>query len=344
MRWPIAACALFVVLLARTASAQWIWTPETGRFVRMDNLPKESPELQIEYERTLVLEGDYSQAWDEAEKFDKFYGDSEFADQNQFIRGEIRLAQEDYVKSAEEFQKVVSTHPGSTLYDRVIEKQYDIGDTLYEKGVKRTGGKKTSGWMARRPFSWINSARRRPFKNAVDVYTIVIENQPFTPEAAEAQYKIGKCHYAREQYLEAGFEFRRVIEDYPDSEWVREASYDLTRCYEDSALDPNYDQAPSRLAIESITEFERRFPNDDRVAERKEVGREMFERIGEQRYRSAQYYERRRDPKAARIYYEVAAYEFPGTEASKKALEWLEANPAKPDLFSSFLGPSVATP
>jgi outer membrane assembly lipoprotein YfiO len=337
----VAACAALMICLAGTASAQWVWTPETGRFVRMDALPKETPELQVEHERTLLIEGDYKDAWNESEKFDRYYDDSDYADDNQYIRGEIRLAQGKYVKSAEEFQKVVTGHPGSPLYDDVIRKQYEIGDTLFDKGMRKTKGK-TGGVMSHRPLSWIRAIKRRPFKNAIEVYTIVIENQPFTPEAAEAQYKIGKCHFAREEYLEAGFEFRRVIEDYPQSEWVREASYDLTRAYEESSLDPDYDQAPSQLAIDFIDEFQRRYPEDPRVGERLEVRREMKESIAEQRYRTAKFYERRRDLDAARIYFEITAYEFSGTEAATKAVEWLDEHTEEPDLQSAFLGSAVA--
>jgi outer membrane protein assembly factor BamD (BamD/ComL family) len=343
MRCRLLAIGVLVFPLATAASAQWVWTPETGRFVNMDRLPKETPELQVEFERSLLVGGEYKRAFNETDKFDTFYGDTEFADQNQYIRGEIRLAQQNYAGAATEFQKVVSQYPGSDLYDDVIRRQYDIGDTLYDKGLKRTKGK-TGGFMAYRPMKWIRAIRLRPFKNAVDVYTMVIENQPFTPEAAEAQYKIGKCHFAREQYLEAGFEFRRVIEDYPGSDWVREASYDLSRAYEESALGPDYDQAPSRLAMESIADFARRFPDDSRVGERRDVSEQMRESIAEQRYRSARFYERRRDLDAARIYYEITAYEFIGTDASDKAVKWLEKNPAQPDLQSSFLGPAVPKP
>jgi len=343
MRCRIAACSALLILAAGAASAQWVWTPETGRFVNMDNLPKETPELQVEFERSLVISGDYKGAWTETEKFDEFYGDSDFADQNQFIRGEIRLGQGKYVDASEEYQKVVTLHPGSSLYDTVIRKEYEIGDTLYDKGMKRTGGK-TGGLMSHKPLSWVRSLQRRPFKNAIKVYSTVIENQPFTPEAAEAQYKIGKCHFAREKYLEAGFEFRRVIEDYAESEWVKEASFDLTRAYEESSLDPDYDQGPSQLAITAISEFERRYPDDPRVAERNEVKDEMRESIAEQRFRSAKYYERRRDLDAARIYFEITAYEFDGTKAAQKAAQWLADNQTSPDLQSSFIGSSVAKP
>ena len=202
---------------------------------------------------------------------------------------------------------------------------------------------KTSKFLQKsRYLKKLNFMATRPFKRAVTVYSTVIENQPFTPEAAEAQYKIGKCHFARQSYIEAGFEFRRVVEDYGDSKWVREASFDLTRCYEEAALDPDYDQAPAQLAIDSIAEFKRRFPDDERVKDREAVSETMRGNIAEQRFLTARGYERRQDLDAARIYYEIAAYEFSGTEASAKAATWIEEHPRQDRLQAAFVGHAVA--
>ena len=113
--------------------------------------------------------------------------------------------------------------------------------------------------------------------------------------AAEAQYKIGRCYFTRKEYLEAGFEFRRVIEEYTESEWVKDSYYYLTRSYEEAALEPDYDQSPSRLARTHIAEFTRRYPDDPRNEERLEVSRELRESIAEQRYRAARFYVKRAD-------------------------------------------------
>lgn len=333
----IAVCLL---ISAAPASAQWTWTPETGRFVNMGNLPKETPELQVEYTRSLVVGGQLSKAMDETKKFTEFYPDTEYADDNQFLRGKIRLAQEDYVKAAEEFQQVITVYPESPLYDDVISNQYEIGDALFEKGRKRFE-RTSKGFRPWRPITRFNPFRRRPLKKAIDVYTMVIDNQPFTPEAAEAQYKTGLCYFTREEYLEAGFEFRRVLEDYAESEWVREASFHLTRAYEEAALGPDYDQAPSKLAIGSIGAFSRRYPADSRVTERREVSQKMRETIAEQRYRTARFYEKRRRLDSARIYYEIVAGEFEGTEAAEKAKKWLAENPPDGKAHTAFVGPAV---
>jgi len=340
--WRIVCAGVpaYFLMAVLPVQAQWTWTPETGRFVNMGSLPKETAELQVEYTRSLVLNGDLSKAMNETDKFSKFYPDTDFADDNQFLRGEIKLARKEYVDAAEEFQQVISMYPESPLYDQVISNQYEIGDTLYEKGRLKIQ-RASEGFRPLRGLNRFNPFKRRPLKKAIDVYTIVIDNQPFTAEAAEAQYKTGLCYFTREEYLEAGFEFRRVIEDYGNSKWVREAYFHLTRSYEEAALSPDYDQAPSNLAITSIAQFRRRYPGDARVAERREVSEEMRERIAEQRYRTAKFYEKRVHLDSARLYYEIVASKFEGTKAAEKAEKWLGENPAEANAHAAFVGPAV---
>lgn len=339
-RWPVLAALTTAILITASAQAQWTWTPETGRFINMSNLPKETPELQVEYSRSLMIGGDLKKAIEETNKFNEFYSETDYADDNQYLRGEIRLSAGNHVKAAEEFQQVITNHPDSPLYDDVIDSQYMIGDELFEIGRKKYE-KQSAGFHPFKPFSRINPFRRRPMKRAIDVYSMVINNQPFTPEAAQAQYKLGSCYFHREEYLEASFEFRRVLEDYPSSEWIQEALFDLTRCYEEAALSPDYDQSPSKLAMSSIAEFNRRFPDDPRVEGRTEVNEEMREQIAEQRFRTAHYYEKRLNGPAARLYYEIVVEEFAGTQAAVKAEQWLAENPPIQRAQATFVGPAV---
>lgn len=299
-----------LVAAASPVFAQWTWTPQTGRWVNLKRMPKETPELQVEYARGLMAEGDYRKAMRETDKFSKFYGDSPFADENQFLRGEIALRQGQYKDAAKEFQTLLTSYPDTARYDEAIAKQYEIADRYYDKGMANQDNK----W---RPF------RNRPFNRAIEVYTMVIDNQPFTPEAAQAQYKVGLCHYAREEYLEAAFEYRRVIEDYAESEWVDEASFALAETYYEMAFPPAYDQMPSRLAIESIDSFKTRYPGDPRNSELDSRRAEMRERIAQQRLMNAKFYERRKKTAAAKIYYEIVANDFGDTQSAEEARAWL---------------------
>jgi outer membrane protein assembly factor BamD len=323
---PIYTCLLAVaVLMPAVAQAQWRWTPETGRWVNVRNLPRESAELQLQYARGLYDEGKTRQALRETDKFDSYYGDSEFADDNQYLRGEIRLASGDEFRAAKEFQQVVANYPNTDLFDNVIEQQYSIGDRLYEKGQVRLN-------------RWWWFGRERPLRRAAEVYGMVVENQPFTAEAAEAQYKIGLTQQARKNYYEAAFEYRRVIEDYSGSDWVDDASYALAKSYEALALPPEYDQSPSQLTIRAIDDFTARFAGDERADELGSVRDEMRERIAAQRLTTARFYEKRRDFAAAKLYYQNIVKDFEGTQAAATAAQWLADHPGVKAPFEDGIG------
>ena len=308
--------AAVLAMIPWAAYAQWTWTPQTGRFVNVKRLPKETAELQIEFARGFLVKGDHGRAWRETNKFFEFYRKDPLADQNQFLRGEIRMAEEKWVEAAKEFQLVISKYAGTALYDEVIAKQYEIGDKLYALG------------QAKIKKNFLHFFKKRPFRKAIEVYSMVINNQPFTDAAAEAQYKIGLCRHTRKDYTEAAFEYKRVIEDYSTSEWVDEACHGLAECYCESAHGPQYDQGPSKLAVEAIDDFRRRYPDDERNSKLDEKRAAMRERIAAQHMETAKYYEKRREFDAARIYYELLARDFTDTPLAEKARGWLEKHPA----------------
>lgn len=305
--------AIVLVLACGFAQAQWTWTPQTGRFVNLKRMPKETPELQLEYARTLMVEGNYRKAFRETEKFVEYYGSDVLADENQFLRGEIQMAQGQWMNAAKSFQQLIAAYPDSDRYDEAVRKQYDIGDQYYARGEQIAGKK----WRI---------FRNRPYKRAGEVYTMVVDNQPFAPAAAEAQYKIGLCHYARKQYIDAAFEYQRVVEDYSASDWVNDASFGLAMCYYEASLPPEYDQTPSEMAIAAIDDFEARFPEDERRGELQEKKTEMRETIAMQRLQTARFYERRREFPAAKLYYELLIRDYPDTESAAAATAWLEEN------------------
>lgn len=319
------ACAALAGFVAESASAQWTWTPQTGRWINMKRMPKETPELQVEYVRTIMAEGNYRKALRETDKFENFYGDSPFADENQYLRGEIKLAQGQKMDAAKEYQKLLTSYPDTEHYEDAIAKQYQIADAYYDTGLKHLDQK----W---RPF------RKRPLNRAIQVYAMVIDNQPFTPAAAQAQYKVGLCHYARKEYLEAAFEYRRVIEDYSDSDWVDEASYGLAETYYDMSFPPDYDQMPSRLAIEAVDSFKDRYPDDPRNSDLAGKRGEMRERIAQQRLINARFYERRKKASAAKIYYEIIAKDFSDTASAEEARAWLAEHEGVQTVGAKFEG------
>ncbi|HOV32250.1 MAG TPA: outer membrane protein assembly factor BamD [Candidatus Hydrogenedens sp.] len=303
-------------LVVWNSYGQWTWTPQTGRFINVKRMPKETAELQLEYARSLYMQGDLKKALKETEKFSNFYGQDPIADQNLFLRGEIKMAMGKWLEAAKEFQKLISSYPNSKLYEQAIRKQFEIGDKLYEKGKQKRS-------------KFLSFFRGKPLKHAIEVYGMVVSNQPFMPGSAEAQYKIGLCHHARKEYIEAAYEYRRVVENYPQSDWVDDARYGLAQCYYESSLPPAYDQSRAELAIEAIDDFLRKHPEDSRCEEVKGWRQEMRKNIAEQKLMVARFYERQRKFDSARIYYQIVAKQYTDTPFAEKANHWLEENPVK---------------
>ena len=241
-------------------------------------MPKETAELQLEYVRSLMLEGDYRKAHARIRQFMEYYGDDTLADENLYLRGEIQMSRNSLMTAAKSFQQLIAAHPDTDRYHDAIAKQYEIGDLYYAKGEQ----------LATKRFRLF---KKRPYKRAAEVYTMVVDNQPFTPEAAEAQYKIGLCHYARKEYIDAAFEYQRVVEDYVASDWVNDASYGICpvvtkrRCRQPTIR-------PQRAAISSIDEFATRYPEDERLPELQEKRVKMRESVAQQRLDIARFYEK----------------------------------------------------
>jgi len=308
-----------VLLLPLSAVAQWTWTPQTGRWINLKRIPKETPELQLEHSRALMLDGNYGDAMQETEKFTKFYGESSLVGENQYIRAEIQLNQRKLMDAARSFQQIVVNHPDTARYNDAVQQQYTIGEELYEVGLQKQK-------------RWWKLLRGRPLKRAAEVYSMVIENQPFTDEAAEAQYKLGLVQHARKEYVTAALEYRRVVEDYSMSAWVDEATYGLASAYYDGALGPDYDQTPSELTIRAIDDFVNRYPADEKNADLSEKRQEMRNRMAQQKFQTARFYEKRRRFEAARVYYRIIVSQFSDTAVYERAQTWLEKDAAEASL------------
>ena len=321
--------AFFVIFLiylafAGSASAVWVWTPETGRWVNPKNQPKETAEAQLEYANQLRLAGDYDEALSEYEKFFMFYPDSELCAEAQFQVGGLYEARGDYERASNEYKKVISNWPTSDFFDKVIEKQYEIADWFCQKEAKRAGR--------------FTLFRGRYLLKAIEIYEWVIENAPFGRAAARAQYTIADCNFALGRYLEATYEYQKVLDEYPASGWAGQATYGLAICYYKQALPGEYDQTIARKAVEQFRLFVRMHPDDSKTEEAEMRIAELREDMARQQLMIARFYERIEKPASARLYYGFAVAKYPGTEAAseataklKDAASLIEVPPTTPD-------------
>lgn len=308
-----AAAVLFLALTCATAHAQWTWTPELGRWINPRRQPRETAALQFQYAEELLAAGDTEKAARELEKLLRYFPGSNYSDLAQYSIGRALEAQESYEESVKAYQKVIDEYPNTKLFENVLEKQRNIADRFFERGVERQG-----------KFVLFRGGN---FDKAIDTYRRVIDNQPFTEFSAAAQYRIGLSYFKMELYDEAGAEYQKLLDHYPTSEWAAEATFGMASCKYCQALPYEYDKTALDDATEKFNYFLRSFPDSSREDEAREKTRELRAVAARHDYDVGEYYHRNMRYESARVYFDSVVREYPETKWAKKAGEKLDDMP-----------------
>ena len=299
-----------VILLAlsvKSAYPYWIWTPKTGKWINPKNAPKPSPKEQFEYAFTLFEAKDYEEARRQFIILLKAYPKSLEASEGQYYLGRILEEEGNLYEAYLAYQKVIDKYPFSERIQEIIERECKIGEAFLA-GAKR----KVFGLAL-------------PVDNpAIEIFTRVIENSTYGPEAPKAQYKLGLVLKGLMRYYEAEEAFNKVISNYPGSEWVEAAKYQIATCRAAISRGPAYDQGAAKEAQEKFEEFVREHP-DAVLSEKAEKNiEELKEKEAEGNFNIARFYEKQKEYEAARVYYHEILNKCPDSPWAKKAEERLE--------------------
>jgi outer membrane assembly lipoprotein YfiO len=204
------------------------------------------------------------------------------------------------------YQKVVDKYPFSDLQADIVERQYKIGERFLESS-------KSTFWD-------VVSGKEY---NAVEIFRKVVTNAPYGKYAAVSQYKMGLFLKDSGMYAEARTEFQKLLDEYPQSEWVKAAKYQIALCDAKSAPKPAYDQSTTKDAVKEFEDFVKAYPDADLSVKAKKHISSLKEKEAENNFKIAAFYEKQKAYTAARVYYNVIVDEYPGTSWSVKAMERL---------------------
>lgn len=319
VRSLVGAGAVLAVLLAGVPAAQagWIWTPESGRWVNPTNQPKETASLQFQYAEELLQREEYDDAIREFKRIHSHFTASKYADLAQFSIGRAHEAAGRWDEAAEAYQQTIDRYPGTRLFDRVITKQYELGNKYYQRALEREEQRRLlPNW--REVFG-----AEDDFARAIDVYQRVVDNQPFTDAAAEAQYRIGLCHGKKDEYQEAFEAFQGVVDLYPGSPWAAEAAFGAADAQFTQILPAVYDQTAVDEAMEMFQFYLRNYQAGARRDEIEGMMRQLQHRRAEHEFRIGEWYHKNYKFESARLYYNQVVKAFPKTEWADRSREQL---------------------
>ena len=308
----IPVVVLAALLLSPPAFAGWMWSPQTG-WIGPSGAVKDTPQEQLETSVALFERHEYLSARREFRKLLRAYRQSREAAEAQYYLGRCEEEGGDYYKAFLEYRKTVQTYPSTKRFDEILEREYQIGN-YFLSGKKR----KVFGTAALLP------ARDK----AVEIFQAITDDGPFSAYGQLAQYKLGIAHLALQDYELAVSAFEQVIVRYPDSPLVDDARFQIAQASLRGTFSASYDQGPTDLSIRELEAFLQEHADSDLSQEAASRVRELQERRAQHEYEVAQFYERRRRPASARIYYEVIADRYAQTAWAPKAAARLQALPA----------------
>jgi len=298
---------LILALSLNSAHGYWIWTPKTGKWVNPKTAVKSSPKEQFDFAQGLYEAKEYEDAKKEFNKIMKNYPKAAEAAESLFYLGQIEEIRDNFWGAYQNYQKVIDKYPFSERIAEIIEREYSIAEK-FMSGVKR----KALGLVI-------------PVENpAKEIFQKVVENAPYGPLAAKAQYKLGLLLKSMQDLYAAEEAFNKVAVSYPDSEWAAAAKFQIASCRAGVSRGPAYDQSASSEAKNKFEEFVRAHPDVElsRDAEKNIVllsGKEA-----ESNYNIARFYEKQKNYKSAKIYYNSIIASVPRSVWAAKAVERLK--------------------
>lgn len=205
-----------------------------------------------------------------------------------FREAQIHEERGDVVKAFDAYQKVITRHQGSGYYSTALERQAAMAQAAADGEVRS---------------SFLGLRSRLALDKTVEMLSAVRDNAPKTRTAARAQFTVGELYQSRKKPREAIEAYRRLVRDQPDSPEAPEALFRVGIVLTEEAERGNQNQATLDQAREAFNDYLIQYPRHARAAEARQFianlsGRELDRSLG-----IADFYYRTGQIEAARVYY-----------------------------------------
>lgn len=316
------AAALFAALLGAAAPchAYWVWSPDLGKWVNPKKAAKDTPEEQYSWALEFYNEKNWDRAIEEFEKLAEAFPQSRLAAEGVYYTGLSWLEKGDIAKAADNFVKLVDKYPYSDRIKDAIRREFEIADD-FASGAKM----KVLGLP-------VLSGQEK----ALELYKHIVKNAPFGTYGDQAQYKIGEVYKMQAEFEEAQRAFQQVVDEYPNSELVPDARYQIAYCSMQASKKSQYNEEYAQRAIEEFEGFKKAHPTEQQTVEADEAIRALRTKNAQTQYETAKFYDARGKFSSAKVYYQEIVSKYPDTpyfENAKKRVDEIvrsEAEPAKP--------------
>jgi len=267
---------------------------------------------QLDKAEAFEKAGDYKRAmlayYSLARKFPR----SGAAPDAQLKAGDMAVLAGDYDRGFALYNEYLTKYPKGDDFDQALAGMYNIGQKFLEGAKRKLFGVKAFPSMAR----------------AQQIFESIVKTAPFSKWAPLAQFYAGQALEKQGQPDQAIAAYEEVISRYPTDPAAADAQYQIGYVYMVESRTA-YDKAAATKAQDAFNDFLARYPDSEKAAQAQDNLKALQTRENSSAVEIAKYYDKKKNYKAAVIYYNEVIKEQPGSPDAKEAEARIEALKAK---------------
>lgn len=244
---------------------------------------------QLEVAKAAFEKKDYSVALKAARRTVKVWPLSDYAPEAQYIVGRCYEARGNEERAFKEYQKIVEKYPRLTLFQEVLQRQYEIANH----------------YLAGKRFRVLSYfPLYRSMDKTTAMYEKIVRTGPYSDVAPQAQINIGIAREKQKKYDEAVKAYERAADRYNDRPVIAaDATFKAGQAHWKQAQKAEYDQGAAGAAIATFTDFVTLFPGDARVKQAQKIMDDLRAEQARGSYEIAKFYEKQKRIQGALVYY-----------------------------------------
>ena len=325
---------LFIVSLllistsASSSYAYWVWSPDIGKWVNPKKTAKDTPEEQLEWAMGFFTRQEWDRAIEEFEKIPANFPNSKLAAEGVYYVGMCWEAKQDVAKAADAYQRLIDKYPYTDRIKDAIKHEFDIANEFASGGkVKVLGIPALPGQ-----------------EKAIEIYKHIVKNAPYGSYGDQAQFKIAEVYKDQGEYEEAQKAYQAVVDEYPNSELVAQAKYQIGYVAMQASKKAHFNEQYADRAIEGFQSFKNNFPADEKSVEADEAIKALRANKAATLMDTGDFYAKQKKFKSARVYYQEITDKYGDTPQAldaKKKVDSMVQRENEPDKQSVFGWPKI---
>jgi len=163
---------------------------------------------------------------------------------------------------------------------------------------------------------------RKKYVDAITEFTVITLKFSGNPVVDDAQFYLAESHFLNDEYLIAGAEYQKMINDYPESAFVEEAFYKMGLSYYNLSQRSELDQEYTLKALRQFQNFIEAYPESPFREQGEQRLYELRIKLSRKQLMGGDVYRKMGIYDSAIIYYSILLDKYYDTPLAEPALYW----------------------